>query len=211
MYTDRMSQPEGVHKGGSRQQVRGRAGARLRTLTIGWVLSLVGWVAWALVGGGVAQAMPSSTTFITANVGPALEVVQWPSTEFQLGENMVPGDPVVTSALVFHVRSNASWGVRISSDNSEGKLREYETAGKFFVADGKTTLHSLEWSTDVGGPFTPLSSTPATLHGAQAPTGEIGRTVGFVLRFEPSFDDKPLTEPTRRYAITLTYTAGVGY
>ena len=187
-------------------------------MRVGRVLAAIGAVGlgWlAAVGLGVpaqgawAATTDVGTTTVSFNIAEAIEVTSWPAAAFTLSETAVPGVPVVSQTLSIVVRSNAAWGLQISSDESLGMLREYDRSLGGYVVGGQM-LGPLEWATNVNGPWTPVSSTPTNMFTNLPPTGEQGATVGFVLRVTPSFDDQPLSAG-RVYRIVLTYTAGVGF
>ena len=185
-----------------------RVSARISKTLVGIALM------WAVVAAGSwspvrAATTEVGTTTVSFTIAEVFEVLAWPSSTYSLGEAGTPGVTVVSEELTFTVRSNASWGVEIRSDTGTGELREFDIAIGAYV-DGGRSVGPVEWATSVSGPWHPLSSTPAVMYSMQPPTGAAGRTVGFVLRVTPTFDDEPLPEG-REYRMVLTYTAGVGF
>ena len=169
---------------------------------------------WAVVAAGSwspvrAATTEVGTTTVSFTIAEVFEVLAWPSSTYSLGEASTPGVTVVSDALTFLVRSNTNWSLEISSDSDDGQLREYDIESASYVLGGRS-VGPVEWATSVSGPWHPLSSTPAVMYSMQPPTGAAGRTVGFVLRVTPTFDDEPLPEG-REYRMVLTYTAGVGF
>lgn len=152
----------------------------------------------------------TSTTNVTLNIAEAIEVVSWPDADVLLGSSAVPGEESVSVALRFTVKCNAGWGVQVKSDETAGKLREYDTTGKQYVADGQTSQQALEWGPSPTGPWTSVSSTASGIATNRPATGEVGTTITYYLRYAPGFNDTPLGAD-RMYRIELTYTAAVGY
>ena len=182
-----------------------------RRRSVGVAVRLLAMAFGFAMSAGVVHAAKTDigTTTVKFNIAEAIEVVSWPAPEFTLSTTAVPGVPVVSGWLYVSVKSNASWGLQISSDDEEGRLREYDPGMGAYVMLGRRTS-PLEWAADLSGPWSHVSSTPTTMFTNQPPTGEDGATVGFLLRVVPSFDDEPLP-PGREYRIVLTYTAGVGF
>ncbi|MBI2914839.1 MAG: hypothetical protein HYY08_02825 [Firmicutes bacterium] len=189
--------------------VRGKRKRAWAQPVLGLGFALVLLVAAAV---GSVQAATTSTggTAVTANVEDAISVASWPAQTFNIGGALVPEVPTVSGALSFTVRSNTTWGIKISSDDTAGKMREYDTASSSYVTSGKTLKNSLEWGPTTSGPWTGVSSTPGTMFAGQASTGDAGATVNFVLRLTASFDDLKLATG-RVYRVVLTYTVGTGY
>lgn len=169
------------------------------------------FLAFFAVGTSVAWAASVETgqTTVTFSIAEAIEVVSWPPAVLSLGNDAIPGVPVVSTILNISVKANAPWGVQVTSDSNDGTLREYDTNAREYVADGRR-VGPLEWATNMGGPWTPVSASPTAIFSNQPPTGEDGVTRGFLLRVTPDFDATALP-PGREYRIVLTYTAGVGY
>ncbi len=187
--------------------VPGERGSRL-----GGVLAALLGAASLLAGDpALAATSQTATSSVSVNIAPAIEVVSWPPSAFTLSSAATPGTPVVSQPLNFTVKSNASWGIQVQSDSSDGRLREFDTGLGAYVMNGKTTNNSLQWGLTDSGPWTNLSSSPVPLFTAQSATGEAGASVAFLVRFTPTFSDQPLTTTGHEYRIQLTYTAAVGY
>lgn len=168
-------------------------------------------VALGLVGltpAALAATSQSGTTEVMFNIAPALEVVMWPGANLTLIDTP-PGVASVSSQMRIAVKSNTSWGVQITSDSANGKMREYDMSTGKYVVDGSET-GPVEFATDPQGPWTPISSSPTKIFSGQPPTGETGAALGFWIRVTPNFDALELAYG-RTYRIVLTYTAGVGY
>ncbi|HHW09067.1 MAG TPA: hypothetical protein GXX29_03730 [Firmicutes bacterium] len=162
------------------------------------------------IQGVQAASSQSNSTEVSLNIAEAIEVVSWPEATMLLTSNAVPGQEVVSEALRFTVRCNSQWGIQVQSDETNGKLREYNTTTGQYVTDGRESQRGVEWGITQNGPWTPLSSTPTIMITNQAATGEIGSTISFYLRYLPGFNDVRLGAD-RIYRLVLTYTAAVGY
>lgn len=163
-----------------------------------------------LTDAALASGTQSSTSAILLNVQEAIEVVNWPDASITLSSVAMPGQPVVSGALRFTVKCNASWGIQVKSDEAAGKMREFNVGTATYVTDGRTSQKSLEWGTSAAGPWTALSGTHMNIVTSMLPTGETGSDVSMYLRYTPGFNDVPLTGD-RIYRSVLTYTAAVGY
>lgn len=172
------------------------------------MLSVLCMTFW-LPSGAFASNSEGSTT-VTANVAEVIEVLEWPSEEYSLG-NLMPGDEVIIGPLQFEVRSNVPWEIFISSDSPNGELREYNLIGSYYVLDGAATSNSIQWRWGEAGAWSALSQAGASLFGTQDATGDQSKTFTFYLGFLPSFNDARLTDPDREYRVVLTYTVGARY
>lgn len=201
----------GAKKGRAKAGFKAGSGARRTAVWTAVLCLLSAWMALGvtLVGTASAASVETGSTVVTFNVAPAIEVTAWPASDLLLATEAVPGVPVVSAPLAMTVKSNAEWGVRIQSDTPGGVLLEFDTMSQAYVLDGLET-GPVEWATEMGGPWTPLSTSAVPILSMQPPTGEDGVTVSFLLRVTPDFDARPLAG-TRIYRIVLTYTAGVGY
>ncbi|HHV94333.1 MAG TPA: hypothetical protein GXX47_07345 [Firmicutes bacterium] len=164
------------------------------------------------VGVGVVEAgtQASNSTTIAVNIAESIAVVSWPDAFIDLTRNAVPGQEITSPALAIKVKANSLWGIEISSDLPNGRMREFDLATGAYVSDGASLTHPLQWSTSPTGPWHDLSSTPSSIVSSQPPTGDAGKDVVFYLRLRPDYGDKPLAAG-RDYRIVLQYTAGLNY
>src|SRR5690606_918180 len=84
-------------------------------------------VVFTLVVGQTAYAdeTDTGTTTVSFNVAEAIEVTSWPTATFTLSDAGTPGVPVVSEVFSVTVKSNASWGLQVSTDSIDGSLREF--------------------------------------------------------------------------------------
>lgn len=116
------------------------------------------------------------------------------------------------------VSSNQSWGLKIASDSTDGRMREW--TGSAYVANGAVLSHPLQWGlTSLAGvpqapAWTSLSSTAATVvSGRPATACVLGglcatETVGVTYRQAVSFADPSVAGD---YRLAVTYTAQHGF
>ena|GEM_PF-2149693 len=168
------------------------------------------FLAFFAVGTSVARAASVETgqTTVTFSIAEAIEVVSWPPAVLSLGNDAIPGVPVVSDSLTITVKSNTEWGLQVAPDSPTGHLREFDTQIGAYDDLG-ARVGPLEWAVSLEGPWNELGSR-TTMFSRQPPTGEEGTTLTFFLRVTPDFDATALP-PGREYRIVLTYTAGVGY
>ena len=164
------------------------------------------------LGLGEAQAGTQETnvTTVAVNIAESIAVVAWPDVYVDLTRNAVPGQEIVSPGLVVTVKANSPWGIEVSTNMPDGRMREFDLGTGVYVADGASLTNPLQWSTSPDGPWQDLSSTPSFIVSSQPPTGNNGKDVQFYLRLLPDYGDKPLAEG-RDYRILLLYTAGLNY
>lgn len=171
-------------------------------------------VVWAMVLAGTlgatAASSQTSMTEVMLNIAEAIEVVSWPEASLTLSSVATPGEPVVSGALRFTVKCNSTWGIQVQSDESTGKLREFNVGTASYVTEGKISQKAVEWGLTTSGPWTGVSSSLTSIVTNKPATGDVGTAVTFYLRYVPGFNDVPLTGDGI-YRIVLTYTAAVGY
>jgi len=123
-----------------------------------------------------------------------------------------PGGNSSTEQTV-NVKSNAAWGVKVSTDEASGFMRRHD--GSFYVA-GQLN-NALQWAntsydgTPVGSPvYANLGSTQALVVGSKPGTADAGKDVGVSYKQLVSYsDDANLGTDT--YRITVTYDATQGF
>lgn len=164
-----------------------------------------------LAAGLLAAAAPAhavtGTQSVTADVANTLEAT-FPGA-YAFG-NIVPGATGSTSPTqTVTVKSNASWGMQISSDIADGRMTEHTGAG--YAASPNVLTNALQWriTAPQSTSFAAVSSTPATMTSAQGVTGDSGTAVNVLLKQIASFSD-PRVNPNS-YRVELTYDASQGY
>ena len=115
------------------------------------------------------------------------------------------GSSNASSEQLLTVKSNLAWGVKISSDQSSGFMRDYASSSY-----GSTLLtNPLEWSTTTGGStsYAALSSTATSVVTGKAATSDSGTSIGVTYRQPLSFAD----DGSKTYRILVTYAAAQGF
>lgn len=187
-----------------------KGGGQLRLHLIPWFLILTSIPAVLPAVPVQADQTASNTTTVAANIAESIAVTQWPESLLNLAGEVVPGQSVVSGPLVIQVKSNATWGLKISSDLPDGRMKEFDSSTAAYVSNGLVLSTPLQWSTDVAGPWQDLSSTEASVVAGQPPTGDSGTSVTIYVRLQAGYDDLPLSTG-HEYRILLRYTAGVNY
>ena len=182
--------------------------ARSRVGGIGMLLCLL---SLTILGGMVVHASPGEhQTTVAVNIAESISVVAWPGEYLMLASGAMPGEVIVSPEQRFTVKANSTWGIEISCDVEQGRLREYDPGTNQYVMEGHVLENPLEWALSPGGPWQALSTAPQPLIATAGATGAEGQDVGFFLRFTSSYGDHPLGGG-RDYRITLQYTAGLHY
>ncbi len=115
------------------------------------------FLAFFAVGTSVAWAASVETgqTTVTFSIAEAIEVVSWPPASVILGNDAIPGVPVVSDSLSITVEVERDVGI---ADQllipTDGTLREYDDSLGDYVVDGRR-VGPVEWATNSGGPWTP--------------------------------------------------------
>ena len=169
-------------------------------------------VAAAVLAPAVPAHAVTGQQSVTADVANTLEAT-FPSA-YAWGD-LVPGPSGNTSAAQsLTVKSNALWGVQVSTDLSDGRMKEFN--GSAYVAvTPKILTNPLQWRLSVlggvaqGTSFAALSSTPASATSSQGITGDSGTALGFLLHQVASYADQRVSP--NLYRVQLTYDAAQGY
>ena len=161
---------------------------------------------------GTVQVMAGETnsTTVAVSIAPSIAVVAWPEGFLIMDTDVVPGQEVMSSVLEISVKANSSWGIQISGDSPDGRMREFDLGTGSYVSSGALLTHPLQWALYPSESWQALSSTPSSIVAGQPPTDNNGETVRFRLRFVADYGDRPLEEG-RDYRVTLQYTAGLNF
>lgn len=172
---------------------------------------------WSLLALALAGLMPSSATAATGTQAVTLDVAPTLTatfpTAYDFGD-IAPGAAQVSPAQTVNVRSNATWGLRISSDLTDGRMAEFD-AGAYIPVGGRTLALPLNWrlgslaGVSQATTFVPVTAVPAPVTLAQGPTSDAGVDVGVLLNQTLSFADQRLGN-AGDYRILLSYTASQG-
>jgi len=166
---------------------------------------------FALLPAQAALAVTGNQS-ITADVSPTLQAT-FPA-DYAWG-NLSPGAAGNTSTeQTINVKSNAAWGVKISSDLTDGRMKEWN--GSAYVSSSpKILTNALTWRlSSLGGSaqgtsFAAISSTQAPVTTTQPITGDSGTDVGVTYKQVISFADA--NAGTNDYRLAVTYDAAQGY
>src|SRR4051812_49951214 len=115
-------------------------------------------------------AAPSASAAISASGSqavtgtPTAQLAATFPSNYAFGTLTVGGSGNTSTEQLVNVKSNASWGVKVSSDQTAGKMREWD--GSAYVASGNILANAMQWAltsvdgTPVGSPtYANLSST----------------------------------------------------
>lgn len=161
-----------------------------------------------------AQAACSLSIVLT----PCIQAT-WPGGSVALG-TVNAGTTTISPEQLITVSANQSWGIRISSDLANGRMREW-TGSAYATPTPRTLSQPLQWarSTLAGVPQTPswasLSSTPAAVVSGRGATGCVlgalcgVETTGVKFRLTTGFSDRRAAPNS--YRILVTYDASLGF
>lgn len=163
--------------------------------------------ATALLPPATAQAATTATgtQALTAAIDATLAATFPSAYAFA---NFVPGTTTTSTAQTLNVKSNASWGVRITSENA--KLRPHDGAG--YVGAGTALTNSLEWrlsevsGADPAGSFAAVPTSAGDVTTGRAKTTDSGNDVKILYRQATSFGDAVLSGGDN-YRVVVTYDA----
>jgi hypothetical protein len=169
-------------------------------------------VAAAAFSAGPAHAATSAqgTQAVTGSPDTTLEAT-FP-TAYSFGGFTI-GATNTSTEQILNVRSNASWGVKISSDEPTGRMRRYN--GSSYVAGQLASAlqwaHTRTGATAVGSPvYANLGSTQGLVLGSQGATGNTGTNVGVQYRQDVAYADNA-NLGTDVYRIAVTFDAAQGF
>ena len=173
--------------------------------------SLAAAAAVALIAAVPAQAATSAqgTQAVTGTPDATLEAT-FP-TAYSFGTFAI-GTPNTSTEQVLNVKSNAAWGVKVSSDQASGYMRRHD--GTAYVAGQLGS--ALQWAntsfdgTPVGSPvYANLGSTQGLVLGSKPATGNAGADVGVTYRQAVAYtDDANLGSDVYRVAVTFDAAQG---
>lgn len=157
-----------------------------------------------------AATSATGSQSVTADVNDTLEAT-FPGA-FPWG-NLDPGT-ATSSAQTINVKSNALWGVKVSTDQTGGQMKEW-TGAAYVAATPKVLANPLNWRLSAlggvaqGGAFAAFTSTPALATGSQALTGDAGVDVALTYKQVISYADAKAG--TNDYRILVSFDVAQGY
>jgi hypothetical protein len=156
----------------------------------------------------------TGTQSITADVANTLEAT-FPGA-YAWGD-LTPGASGNTSSeQSVTVKSNASWGLKISTDLADGRMKEWNSTTGYVLVSPKVLTNALTYKLSaLGGEaqssaFAALSSTAALLTGSQGNTPDAGVAAGVTFKQVLSFADERAGS-SNDYRVVVTYDAAQGY
>lgn len=179
--------------------------------------STIGLMAMAALAAGLpaaAQAVTSATgtQSVTADVNNTLEATfpgayAWGSLDAGATGN-------TSSAQTVNVKSNAAWGVKASTDQVGGQMKEW-TGSAYVTVSPQTLANALNWRlSTLGGVTQPTSfaaftSTPALVTGSQSITSDAGIDVGLTYKQVISYAD--VNAGSHDYRALVSFDVAQGY
>lgn len=148
---------------------------------------------------------------VTADVANTLEAT-FPGA-YAWGD-LPAGAASTSSEQVVNVKSNALWGLKLSTDVTDGRMTEWD-GSSYIASSPKVLTNALNWRMSAlggvaqGTSFAALSSAQALITGSQTLTGDSGRNVGVTYRQTVSYAD--VNAGVNNYRVQVTFDASQGY
>jgi hypothetical protein len=160
------------------------------------------------------QAATSATgaQSVTADIANTLEAT-FPAA-YGWGDLDAGAAGNTSSAQTVNVKSNATWGVKASTDQTGGQMKEW-TGAAYVGASPKVLTNALNWRVSQIGAapqatsFAAFTSTPALATGSQAVTGDPGVDVSFLYRQHISYADA--NAGSNDYRVLVNYDVAQGW
>lgn len=169
--------------------------------------------ALALAPSAVAATTASGSQSVTGT--PTAQLAATFPSAYSFGTLTVGGAGNTSTEQIVNVKSNASWGVKIASDQAAGKMREWDGSA---YAGTNILANALQWAltstggTPVGSPsYAALSSSSTLLVGSQARTSDAGVDVGTTFNQLVSYADEQSLAGGHSYRVLVTYDAAQGF
>ena len=167
--------------------------------------------AMAVVMPGQGALAATGSQSVTADVANTLEAT-FPGA-YAWGE-LAAGAASTSAEQTITVKSNALWGLKLSTDQADGRMTEWDGSA-YDATSPKVLTNPLTWRMSaLGGvaqatSFVDLSNVQALITGSQSITGDAGRAVGVTFRQNVSYADT--SAGANDYRILVTYDASQGY
>jgi hypothetical protein len=178
-------------------------------------IAVLGSVAALMVIAAPASAATTATgdSSVTADVVATLEAT-FPSA-YAWGDLNAGVAGNVSSEQTVNVKSNATWGVKTSTDDAGGQLTEWDGLA-YDATSPKVLIHALQWRLShldgvvQGAPFVDYSSTPVLVTtNAEAVTPDAGVDVDATYKQTISYGD--FVAGVNDYRILVNYSVSQGF
>jgi len=180
------------------------------------LIIITGALLGALAAAPGAQAATTASGSQAVTGTPTAQLAATFPSDYAFGTLVVGAANNTSTEQVVNVKSNASWGVKISSDQAAGKMREWD--GSAYVAAGYILTNAMQWGlttlagTPVGSPtYANLSSTATLVTTGQSRTGDSGVDVGTTFKQLVSYGDQASLTGGHSYRVLATYDAAQGF
>lgn len=191
---------------------RDSAPTHRRSLTVLVATGVAGLAVLTLAGSAAGATSATGSQSVTADVANTLEAT-FPGA-YAWGSLDAGGTGAISAEQVVNVRSNASWGVQVASDISDGRMTEW-TGAAYVTPTPKVLTNALEWRlSSLGGvaqgtSFAALSSVQALLTGTRPATADAGVDVGLRYRQAISYADE--NAGSNDYRALVSFDVAQGY
>jgi hypothetical protein len=160
-----------------------------------------------------ADTTAAGDSSVTADVVPTLEAT-FPA-DYGWGDLNAGVAGNESTEQTVNVKSNATWGVKTSTDDAAGKLTEWD-GGVYVAVTPKVLTHALTWKRsslagvpDLGTSYAAFSAVEALVIGSQAVTADAGVNVGAKYRQVVSYGD--FVAGVNDYRILVNYSVQQGF
>lgn len=159
-----------------------------------------------------AGTSSAGTSSVTADVANTLEA-SFPSA-YAWGALNAGSSGNESTEQTLNVKSNQTWGVKIASDLTDGKMKEW-TGSAYLTTSPKILTNALNWRlSSLGGTaqsttYAALSSTEALATGSQPITSDSGTNVGVRYKQVVSYAD--VAAGTNDYRLLASYNISQGF
>jgi hypothetical protein len=191
---------------------RDSARPNTRRLTVAAATAFAGLAVLTLAATAGAATSAAGSQSVTADVANTLEAT-FPGA-YAWGSLDAGGTGTISDEQVVNVRSNASWGVQVASDVSDGRMTEW-TGAAYVTPTPKVLTNDLEWRmSSLGGvaqgtSFASLSNVQALVTGTQPTTSDAGVDVGLRYRQAISYADE--SAGSNDYRVLVSFDVAQGY
>ena len=170
----------------------------------------------ALAIASPASAATSATGSSSVTGAPTGQLEATFPSAYSFGAWALGAGGNISSEQIVNVKSNRSWGVKLSSDEATGLMRRWNGTAYVTTPNDRTLANATQWGATSfdGGALTPtyanLSSTQALILGSKPKTGDAGNNVGLKYKQVVSYaDDADIASDV--YRILVSFDASQGF